>query len=82
MAATLTVVDAAAYLGMSVQQFRRAVSRGEMPKPLVCCRPNRWSKIQIDWALEGRLDKAASSVAADPIMDALDALPHAIRSRA
>ena len=54
----LSASESAQLLGLSVQQFRRAVARGELPEPLVKCRPLRWSSIQIDWALEGRIEMA------------------------
>lgn len=71
---TLTAMEAAQYLGMTVPRFRRAVGRNELPAPFIKGRPQLWSKIQIDWALEGRHDRGAPFNGADPIMDALNAL--------
>jgi predicted DNA-binding transcriptional regulator AlpA len=38
----LIAAEAAARLGIRESQFRRAVRRGELPKPFLTCRPNRW----------------------------------------
>ncbi|EME71425.1 hypothetical protein H261_03413 [Paramagnetospirillum caucaseum] len=72
MTATLTITEAAEYLGLTATQFRRAVARREMPEPLIKSRPQRWSKVQIDWALEGRLEKSAPCREIDPIMEHLE----------
>lgn len=71
---TLTASEAAEYLGLTVPRFRRAVERKELPGPFIKGRPQLWSKIQIDWALEGRHEPQPRGSRADPIMDALDAL--------
>ncbi len=46
--ATLTAVEAAAQMSLSLGQFRRAVERGELPPPAISCRPLRWSVAQIE----------------------------------
>jgi hypothetical protein len=69
--ATMTLIEAAEYTGLTDRQFRRAVARHEMPEALIKSRPARWSRIQIDWALEGRLESGAPCGEADPIMDAI-----------
>ena len=71
--ATLTAEEAAEYLGMNVKQFRRAVTRGELPKAFIHSRPARWSRVQLDWALEGRMEHAQPPEH-DPIMEHLIAL--------
>lgn len=71
---TMTAIEAADYLGMEVGPFRRAVVRKELPGPLIRSRPARWSKVQLDWALEGRIDIAPVSSGIDPIMERLNAL--------
>ncbi|BAE51514.1 hypothetical protein [Paramagnetospirillum magneticum] len=71
-AATMTLIEAAAYVGLTDRQFRRAVARHEMPEPLIKSRPQRWSRVQIDWALEGRLEKSAPWAERDPLMEHLE----------
>lgn len=44
----LTAAEAAARLGINQSQFRRAVGRGEMPKPCIKGRPHYWSPDMID----------------------------------
>jgi hypothetical protein len=75
----MTATEAADYLGMTVTQFRSAVMRGELPRPFIHGRPNRWSKVQIDWALEGRAEKGASSGDHDPVMERLSAIYDEVR---
>lgn len=70
--ATMTLIEAAEYTGLTERQFRRAVARNEMPEALIKSRPARWSRVQIDWALEGRLEKSAPCVGSDPIMEHLE----------
>lgn len=79
MQATLTIAEAADYLGMKVSQFRRAVARKELPEPLIKCRPQRWARVQIDWTLEGRAVSAPSlAESSDPVMERLNAIRHEI----
>ena len=58
---TMNVQEASAYLGMTCGQFRRAVDRGEIPGPIVKCRPALWSTIQLQWVLEGKVDNVPVS---------------------
>lgn len=74
MPATMTLTEAANHLGMRPGQFRRAVARKELPEPLIKSRPQRWSAIQLQWALEGRAGEGVRSSDRDPIMDHLDGL--------
>ena len=76
---TLTAIEAAEYLGMEVGPFRRAVDRKELPGPLIRSRPARWSKVQLDWALEGRIDTPPVLSGVDPIMERLNALHDEVR---
>lgn len=69
---TLTATEAAAYLGMTVRQFLRAVEREELPKAFIRTRPARWSRVQLDWALEGKAVSAPASSGGDPIMEHLE----------
>lgn len=68
---TLTANEAAAYLGMTTRQFLRAVERKEIPKAFIRTRPARWSKIQLDWALEGKGGWEQPSPESDPVMEAI-----------
>lgn len=51
MRTTVTAKEAAKELRISVTQFRRAVDRGELPKPCLKSRPWRWSWVAIEKAL-------------------------------
>jgi hypothetical protein len=49
----LIAAEAAARLGIRESQFRRAVRRGELPKPFLTCRPQRWLEKELETRPEG-----------------------------
>jgi predicted DNA-binding transcriptional regulator AlpA len=59
----LTAAESAAKLGIRESQFRRAVRRGELPKPFLTCRPHRWAESQLEKVSEG------STVPSDALME-------------
>ncbi len=79
---TLTITEAAAYLNLTETQFRGAVKRGDLPPPIIYGYPRRWSKLQIDWALQGRrpVDQRPADQT-DPLMERINALQITVRSR-
>ncbi|PSJ42144.1 helix-turn-helix domain-containing protein [Allosphingosinicella deserti] len=45
---------AASYLDMSVAEFERGVFHGKIPQPIMFVERERWSKVALDEALEGK----------------------------
>ncbi len=62
----LTTAEAWQYVrARSIHQFRREVRNGIWPKPLVWnARPQRWSKAQLDAAMEGATNDIDPELAA------------------
>jgi hypothetical protein len=69
----LTAAQAAAWLGISVGQFRRAVKRGEYPPAKFRGRPFKWDIRQLDVSA-GRVN-----VPSDPLMEHLLGYQNALR---
>ena len=79
MANSFSITEAAAYLDLTVPQFRRAVERGEVPQPFINSRPQRWSRIQLDRVLDGPREKPQSFEPIDPIAESINALRREVR---
>ncbi len=62
----LTTDEAAIYVrAKSVHQFRREVHKGVWPPPLVYnSRPHRWSRAQLDGAMQGAAEEIDPALAA------------------
>lgn len=65
----LSAPQAAAYVGLDLDEFERAVGAGELPKPAVLERHRRWNRQKIDRHLD---DPGSPAVGAtDAVADAL-----------
>ncbi|MCR6632391.1 MAG: hypothetical protein NVV74_21400 [Magnetospirillum sp.] len=76
---TMTAAQAAAYLGMEERHFLAAVARRELPKALLRSRPARWSRTQLDLALDGRQQTDVETSDTDPVMERINAFQAALR---
>lgn len=67
----LSLIEAAAYVGLSGRTFSRQVAAGSAPVPLrLSCRRRLWSKAGLDAWLAGHSD--AKEDGSDPIMKAIE----------
>ena len=79
---TLIAEEAAKEMGFdTVEQFKNAVKRGDLPQPVIRGRPRRWSEIQLQEGLAGRRDAAIAPTGDthDEIMEDVDEVLDALR---
>lgn len=65
----LSAPQAAAYVGLDLDDFERAVDAGELPKPAVLEKHRRWNRQKIDRHLDDPASPAVGST--DAVADAL-----------
>jgi excisionase family DNA binding protein len=73
----LSVVDAAARVGLHHRAIRRAISRGELPAVKVCSRIRISEADLSDWIARGRVTAATSSPA--PVRPLRAVAPNGLR---